>query len=647
MNALNHIWSPLTIKSLALPNRVVMPPMGTNLGNSDGTVSAETLAYLKRRAKGAPGLIVTEIAGVHPSGILSPNQLGVYDDRFLPGLRKLVSTVHETGSRIALQIHHAGRENFFLLSQGKAMGPSAIPSIVFRMTPREMTPEDIQEIISAFGAAAFRAQETGFDAVEIHCAHGYLLTQFLSTLSNRRTDEYGGATLKERSRFVLEVIREVRHRVGPDFPLSLRISMEESIRGGYTAEDMQGILPDMVKAGADIIHASFGTHGSPAGITQAPPEYGPGFKAWLAQKVKEVVAVPVIAVGRFTDPAQADLVIKNGQADLVAFGRQFLADPDFLLKARAGQSADIRKCIACNQGCIEREMLGEGNIRCSINPETGQETTYPLGPAKDPKEVWVIGAGPAGLIAASEAARLGHRVILFEEENDLGGQLRYARKPPYKEGYGEWIDWQIGQIKKAGIAIRTATTVTGKMLEEERPQYVIVATGGRKIIPEIPGIERPKVCDAWQILSGAVNAGEKILVVGGGLIGLETADFLTEQGREVTLIEILKRSPVQKITSHGYMVHTRLREKKCRMVFSTTLKAIGEGKVEIETDGQSATLSPIDQVVLAVGLKPRDELKEALETLKIPYVVVGDARRPRRIFEAVEEGARAAWELSN
>lgn len=645
MNSLSHILSPITIKSMTLANRVVMPPMGTNLGKADGTVSPENLAYMKRRAKGEPGLIITEITGVHPGGIVSPNQLGAYEDRFIPGLKKLVSVAHEAGTKIAMQIHHAGRESHFLGSQGKAMGPSAIPSIVFRTTPREMTLEDIQVAIAAFGSAAARAREAGFDAVEIHCAHGYLLTQFLSTLSNRRTDEYGGATLKKRSRFVVEVIEEVRREVGPDFPISLRISTEESIRGGYTADDMQTILPDMVRAGADLIHSSFGTHGSPAGITQAPAEYGPGFNVWLARKVKDVVEVPVIAVGRFTDPAQADEVIGRGDADLTAFGRQFLADPDFLIKAKAGRSTDIRKCIACNQGCIEREILGEGNIRCSINPETGQETIYPQGPAANPKEVWVIGAGPGGLTAAFEAARLGHRVTLFEQEKDLGGQIRFARIPPHKKIYGEWIDWQIDQVKKANITIKSGTPVTEAMLRENRPGFVILAAGGEKIIPPIPGSEKAQVCDAWQVLSGAVKPKANALVVGGGLIGMETADFISEQGSQVTLVEMLKRSPVLKITSHGYMLHTRLREKNCRLLFNTTLKSIDDGSVEIETDGRGETLAPIDQVVLAVGLKSRDELKGALEALKIPYALIGDALRPRRIIEAVEEGARAAWEL--
>ena len=408
---------------------------------------------------------------------------------------------------------------------------------------------------------------------------------------------------------------------------------------------MQTILPDMVKAGADMIHASIGTHGSPGAITQATAEYEPGFNVRLAKKIKEVVSVPVIAVGRFSDPALADEVIGRGDADLVAFGRQFLADPDFLIKAKAGRTADIRKCIACNQGCIEREILGEGNIRCSINPETGQETIYPQGPTAKPKNVWVVGSGPGGLTAAFEAARLGHRVTLFEQEQELGGQLRYARIPPYKKIYGEWIDWQIDQVKKAGVTIKSGTTVTETLLKDQRPEQVILAAGGEKIIPRIEGMDKGQVCDAWQILSGAVTPKNNILVVGGGLIGMETADFLSEKGKKVTLVEMLERSPVRKITSHGYMLHQRLQEKNCPLIFNTTLKSIGDGSVEIQTKGESSTLSPIDQVVLAVGLKPRDELKGILESLKIPFSVIGDARQPRRIFEAVEEGAKAAWEL--
>jgi 2,4-dienoyl-CoA reductase-like NADH-dependent reductase (Old Yellow Enzyme family)/thioredoxin reductase len=645
MSTLSHILSPLKIKSMELANRVVMPPMGTNLGNADGTVSAENIAYLKRRAKGQPGLLITEITGVHPDGMVSPNELAAYDDRFIPGLRQMAAVAHEAGCKIALQVHHSGRESLYLLSQGKAMGPSAIPSIVFRGAPREMTMADIKEVIAAFGSAARRAREAGFDAVEIHCAHGYLLTQFLSALSNQRTDEYGGATLKERSRFVLEVIEEIRRQVGPDYPISIRISAEEFIKGGYSADDMQAILPDMVQAGADIIHASFGTHGSPGGITQAPGEYAAGFNAWLARKVKDVVNVPVIAVGRFTDPTPADEVIARGDADLVAFGRQFLADPDFLIKAKAGRVEDIRQCIACNQGCIEREMLGEGNIRCSINPETGQETIYPEGKTASPKNVWVVGAGPAGLTAASEAARLGHKVTLFEKKTNLGGQIRYAQIPPHKEIYGEWIDWQIRQLRKANIVIKNDTEVTESILREGTPDFVILATGGQKIVPPIPGIDKPFVCDAWQILDGRVAPKENVVIIGGALIGMEVADFLSEKGIKVSVVEMLKRSPVMKITSHGYMLHKRLRDKNCKLYFGAEVKAIGDGSVEINMTEEKSTISPVDQVVIAAGMKPVNELKSTLEKLKIPFTVVGDALTVRRIIEATEEGASAAWKL--
>jgi 2,4-dienoyl-CoA reductase-like NADH-dependent reductase (Old Yellow Enzyme family) len=391
-NLLNHLFSPIRIKRMEIPNRIVMPPMGTNLGNPDGTVSEANLAYMKRRARGGAGLIITEISAVHPTGMAIPSELGSYDDRFIPGLKKLADVIHEGGSKAALQLHHTGRESLFLLKAGKAIAPSPIRSLVFGLTPREMTREEIQELIVAFGAAAFRAKQAGFDAVEVHGAHGYLLTQFLSALSNQRTDEYGG-DLSNRSRFIREVLQEVRRRVGDEFPVSLRLSAEEFIKGGYTVEDLKPLLPEWVKAGADIIHASLGTHGSPAGITSAPIEYPPGFNVGRAKRIKEIVNVPVIGVGRFTDLSLADEVIGRGEADLVAFGRQFLADPDFILKSREGRFEDVRKCIACNQGCIERLILGEGNIRCAINPETGQETLYPQGPAAARRKVWVIGGG--------------------------------------------------------------------------------------------------------------------------------------------------------------------------------------------------------------------------------------------------------------
>jgi 2,4-dienoyl-CoA reductase-like NADH-dependent reductase (Old Yellow Enzyme family)/thioredoxin reductase len=644
MNLLSSLFSPIKIKSLDLVNRAVMPPMGTNLGNPDGTVSEANLAYIKRRAMGGAGLIITEITSVHPSGLVIPNELGAYDDRFIPGLKKISDAVHAAGCKVALQLHHAGRESLYLLQQGKAIAPSAIRSLVFGLTPREITHEEIHEIIVAFGTAARRGMEAGFDAVEIHGAHGYLLTQFLSALSNKRNDDYGGS-LSNRCRFMIEVLQEVRKTVGPDFPISLRLSVEECIEGGYTVEDIRPILSSLVQAGADILHASLGTHGSPGGITSAPFEYQPGFNVWRAKKLKEEVGVPVIAVGRFTEPSLADEVIARGEADLVAFGRQFLADPDFLIKAREGRPEDIRKCIACNQGCIERLMLGEGKIRCAINPETGQEIIYPQGPPDVRRNVWVVGAGPGGLTAAYEAARLGHKVTLFEKEEETGGQLRLARKVPFKDQYGIWVSWLTAQAKKMGVILRTGAEVTGSMVSEGKPEVVILANGGEPIRPDIPGIDLPLVCHAWQVLGGVVPPGRHTVVIGGGLVGMETADYLSNRGAQVTLVEVLKRSPVLKITSHGYMLHTRLKEARCRLLFNTDVKKIEEPSVTVLIDGREEILSPVDQVIIAVGIKPNDELREILKAQKIRHFIIGDALEPRRIIEATEEGARAAWNI--
>ncbi|MBT4264603.1 MAG: FAD-dependent oxidoreductase [Deltaproteobacteria bacterium] len=641
---LKHLLAPIKIKTMELANRVVLPAMGTQLGNPDATVSEALLAYLKRRVKGGAGLVITEITAVHPSGIVSPNQIAAYDDCFISGLKKLSGCIHEAGGKAAMQLHHAGRESFFLLNKKAAIAPSAIPSPMTRLVPREITRKEISDVIVSFARAAIRARESGFDAVEVHAAHGYLLMQFFSALSNQRNDEYGG-TFKNRARFTLEVLKEIRREVGEDFPILLRISTEEFIQNGYTIDEMQTILPDLIKAGADVIHASVGTYGSPALIFCAPPEYQPGFNVWRAKKVKEKVDVPVITVGRFADPDLADKIIADGEADLVSFGRQHLADPDFLAKFREGRPKEIRKCIACNQGCIERLILEGKSIRCAINPETGQETIYPRVPAARKRSVWVIGGGPAGLTAASEAARLGHKVTLFEKKERLGGQLNFMGQAPHKEGYFEWISWLIFDVKKQGVKIRTNTIVTNNMLEEIKDEVVILATGGKQAIPPVPGIDLPMVHDALQILDNQFPPQKNVIVIGGGLIGMETADFLTKRGSMVTIIEILKSSPVKKVSAHGFMLHSRLQEKKCRFLFNTTLKKIETGSVTIIKEKKEEIISPVDQVIIAVGMKPLDDLKKTLEKLNILHFIVGDASQVGRIIEATEKGAWAAWNI--
>ncbi len=644
MSELKALLSPITINQTEIPNRVVLPPMGTALAERGGTMSEALVAYIRRQASSGAGLLISEITGIHPTGVVTPLQLGAWDDHFIPGLEKLARVMRAFGGKAALQLHHAGRESYYMLKKGKAIGPSAAPSLVYGQAPREMTAEDIHEIVAAFGTAAGRARQAGFDAVEIHGAHGYLLTQFLSAISNQRTDQYGGS-FANRARFVIEVVRAVRRNTGDDFPVLLRLSAEEFIKNGYTVDDLLTIVPDLIEAGVDVIHASVGTHGSPAGITSAPPSFDTGFNVWRATRIKQAANVPVIAVGRFNDPRAADAVIARGEADFVAFGRQQLCDPDFLTKARQGRYADIRRCIACNQGCIEREMFENKSIRCAINPETGQERVYPRKPAEVARRVWVIGAGPAGLTAAQEARRLGHDVALFEKEDLPGGNILYACKAPHKQIYLDWIQWLARQVQASGVAIQTGAAVTPEMLAEGKPQFVILATGGEKIIPPIVGIDHAHVYDAWQILGETIKPGKHSLVVGGGLIGMETACFIASKGGRVTLIEQLDQSPVPKFSSHGYTLHKYLREKQCLLRFGCTLEAIHAESVTLVANGREESLTDFDQVVLAVGMKSRNGLQACLIKEGIAHAVVGDAGQVRRIMEATEEGARAAWDL--
>ena len=652
MKTLKHLLEAIRIKSLELGNRGVMPPMGTSLGNTDATVSEANIAYIKRRAQSGAGLIITEITAVHPAGHISPRSLAVWDDMFIPGLRKMAETVHGTGAKIAMQLHHCGRESYLKQKKKQAIGPSAIPSFIFGFlgAPREMTPEEVEETIVSYGTAAKRAKEAGFDAVELHGAHGYLLMQFLSAHSNQRTDKYGG-DFRARARFMIECLKAVRKNVGEDFPVSIRISGEECVKDGYTVSDMQTIIPDLVVAGADIINVSFGTHGNPevntdAPNASAPVEYGQGFKSHLARKIKEVTKVPVISVGRYTDPFVMDEVIARGDADMVAVARQHLADPDFLKNAIAGHPEYTFECLACNQGCIERLSMELMPIRCAINPQTGQELIYPEKPAKVSRKVWVVGAGPAGLTAASEAARLGHNVTLFEREKQTGGNVLYAAKAFHKEVYARYIKTLTAKCARLSVEIKTGTEVTENMIEKAKPDVVILAIGADKTACPAEGINSSVVCDAWQIMDGEVAPKDHVLVIGGGLVGMETADFLREKGiKNITVVEMLPTSPVLPQAAHGQMLHRRLRAAGVKLMFSTTVKQIEKGAVIVTKKGEDQKLEPIHQVVVAIGVTPRSELKEMLAIKGIRHFIVGDTSAPRRIIEATTDGAKAAWEI--
>jgi 2,4-dienoyl-CoA reductase-like NADH-dependent reductase (Old Yellow Enzyme family)/thioredoxin reductase len=628
---------------MTLKNRAVMPAMGTGYGNADGTVSDRLAAYLARRAKGGTGLIITEVCAVDPRGKGFPNEIGAWNDAFIPGLIGLTEAIHREGGKIALQLHHAGRETFEQAAGGIPEAPSAIPSAVLGQPCEAMSRERIAAVIEAFARAAARAKKAGFDAVEIHGAHGYLLNQFLSPFSNQREDEYGGAE-ENRSRFVLETLSAVRKAVGPDFPVIIRISADELIRGGYDLAFMQRLAPRLVAAGVDAIHCSVGVFSTPGTMSIASMDTEPGFNLFRARAIKEAVNVPVIGVGRINDPELAEKAIASGDADLISFGRQHLTDPDFIAKAAAGNFEEIRRCVACNQGCIERLSFEMKSATCTFNPSCGREYQGTPAPVAGTKRLWVIGAGPAGLSAALAAAGRGYEVEIFEKETAPGGQVRSASRPPHKEAFLDWVTWSVRQLGKRGVTIHYGQEMTAAKLKDERPDAAILAAGAFPAAPELPGLDAPHVCDARDVLMEKTKPAGPAVVIGAGYVGMETADFLIARGVAVTLLEMQPFLPVGKHTAHGYWLHKRLRNAGGQLLLGAAVTRV-EPDTVFYRQGEEEKQLPAASVITAMGAKPANGLEGILKELGIPWRVVGDAKSPRRLLEAIHEGDRAGREI--
>lgn len=638
---LSHLFTPITINNMTLKNRSVMPPMGTGYGNMDNTPSERLIEYLARRARGGTALIITEICAIDPRGKGFPNQLGAWSDEFIPHLAKIPQAVHREGAMSAIQLHHAGRETFESAAGAIPEAPSSIPSVILNQPCEEMSLARIADIIDAFGNAAFRAKKAGFDAVEIHGAHGYLLNQFLSPFSNQRTDKYGGSD-ENRARFVLEIIEAVRGRVGPDFPVIIRVSCDELVRGGYDLEFMKWLAPQLVSAGVNAIHASVGVYSTPGQLSIASMDTEEGFNLFRARAIKEAAGVPVIGVGRVS-LEMAEKAIAAGDADLIAFGRQHLTDPDFINKAREGKFEDIRMCVACNQGCIDRLSFEMKSATCTFNPECGREVKG-LPKAETKKKVWVIGAGPAGLSAAMYAAQRGFSVEVFEKEAVAGGQIQSASKPPHKNTFMDWVDWSVRQLKKQDVKINVNQEVTRESLTSGRPDAVILAAGAYPVAAPIPGIDGGHVFDARDVLEGKVKSASPAVILGAGYVGMETADFLTSRGIDVAIIEMLAYPPVPKLTAHGYWLHKRIRQSGGRMMFGATVTGIDDATVKYtQNDEQKSEHAAM--VITAMGAKSDNALEVVLKELGIDYRMIGDAVSPRRLLEAIHEGYKAAGEI--
>lgn len=636
------VFEPLKLKNLELKNRMVVSAMVTNYCTPDGMATEKYIAYHEHKAKGGWGLIITEDYAVTKTAGGFKNLPGLWEDTQIESHRKLTERVHAAGGTIAAQIYHAGRETSSSVTGEQPVAPSAVREPSMPETPRELSVDEIHELVEQFGDCARRAKEAGFDAVEVHGAHGYLIGAFASPFSNKRTDEYGG-TIRNRARFGMEIIRNIKEKCGQDYPVIYRISSVEYVPGGLEIEESKVIAKLMEEAGADCIHCSQGVYASTHTII--PPSIFPraGYVEHAAE-MKKAVHIPVIAVGRINDVEIAESVLASGKADLVTMARASLADPDMPKKAQEGKADEIIRCIGCLQGCAGENGKGNG-IRCLVNPLTGMEDEYDLSPAPKTKQVLVIGGGVAGCEAAITAALKGHSVTLIEKSEKLGGQWIPASVPLGKGEFTSFLYWQKKMLEKMQVKVLLNTTADAELIQLYDPDMVILATGSTPFVPPIKGADQDFVVTAHDILLGKKEAGNNVVVIGGGLVGAETADMLAMQCRQVTILEMMPKiikdgepSPakymLQRFHQNGVSIHT-----------STKLTEIGDHCITALKDGVEFTIPNVDTVIIAAGVRTDRSLLEHTGVLACKIIKAGDANGVKNGYLGIREGYEAGLQV--
>jgi 2,4-dienoyl-CoA reductase-like NADH-dependent reductase (Old Yellow Enzyme family)/thioredoxin reductase len=626
------LFEPVRINALELKNRILMPAMVTNYGNKDNTVSDRLIAYHTARAKGGFGLNIVENFAVQPSGKAFAAVLGLWEDRFIPGCSALSEAVHASGGKIFAQIYHAGAQTTAKVIGTQPVAPTALLHPLNGTLPRALTGEEISGIVAAFGQAARRAQEAGFDGIEVHGSHGYLISEFMSTYTNRRADEYGGDLLG-RLRFPREILACIRKQVGDDFPVIIRMAGDERVSDGRTIEESKIAAKILEEAGYDGFHITTATTATQHYIV--PPYYvGAALNVGYAEQIKKTVTKPVITTGGIYDPFLAELILAEGRADMIGMGRASIADPELPNKIRAGAIEDIRPCVGCLQGCVGY-LYYDRPITCLANPDVGREGEPAAGPPISLKKILVVGGGPAGLEAARTLAARGHSVMLYEKSSQLGGQFQIACMPPHKQRIAQLLKQMIKRTRQAGVEIHLGKTATKDSVAEIKPDLIVVATGGSPIIPDLPGLETCSVVNAWDVLAGRVAVGKKVLVIGGGSVGCETADFLASQGKHVTLVEMREDIGVDVVQRVRHFLLQRLEAGKVVVETSATVcQILGDGAV-VEQCGEKRQLAGYDDLVLALGTKSENRLAAALKNDGYEVVVVGDAAEPRDALEAI------------
>ncbi|MFH0727680.1 MAG: FAD-dependent oxidoreductase [Pseudomonadota bacterium] len=655
------LFQPIRINRIEVKNRICLPAMHLNLCRNF-EVTDPLIEFYAERARGGAGIITVGFATVDENSGNATN-IGAHRDEFIPGLSRLARGIQAGGALAAVQINHAGRYNRSANLDGRqSVAPSAVSSRMTGETPRELSGEEIEQIIDRFAAAADRVKIAGYDAVEVLCGTGYLISEFLSPLTNRRTDAYGGA-LTNRMRFGLEVIAAIRSKVGENYPIIARMNGNDFMLGGNGRKDLQEFAKSLSLSGVDALNINVGWH--EAQVPQIVSSVPRGVFAYLARGIKELVDVPVMAGHRINDPKTAREMIADGMCDMVAMGRSLIADPYLPEKARTGRGKEILHCTGCAQGCFDHLMEGKV-IECLCNPRVCREKKTNARKVDTPKKVIVVGGGPGGISAALAASEVGHKVILIEKEDRLGGQLHLAGAPPGRQEFIVLARDLENQLVASPVEVMLNRKGDAAWIEKEKPDAVILATGALPIRPPIPGVELPHVCQAWEVLRNRVITGKRVVIVGGGAVGVETAMFMAEKGtmsaeavkfllvnraeepedlyefavhgtKIVTLIEMIERigKDIGRTTRWGML--QELERMGVKSKTATKALEITPDGIHVEK-GSVVEEIPADTVVLAIGARPNNPLEDILKQRGIPCRVIGDANRIGRAFEAIHEG---------
>lgn len=646
MKEFSHLFSPIKVGETVVKNRVFMPPISTNLADK-GYVTDALVAHYAARAKGGVGLIVTEVTTVEPTYIYLPGDMSIHDDSFIPGWKKLTEAVHQYDCKILPQLFHPAYMAFPIPGTPRLIAPSNVGPYYAKEAPRSVTKEELKVIIKQFGEAALRVKTAGADGVEIHAAHAHgLLGGFLSPLYNKRTDEYGG-DISCRLRLTLEVIEEVRKMCGKDFIIDVRISGDEYTDGGLNINDMIYVSKTLEKAGVDMLHVSGGTTIA-RGSSIPAPGTKMGSHALLSEEIKKHVSIPVATVGRITEPWIADELIANDKADICMMGRANLCDAEFVNKAMDGHVEDIRPCIGCLR-CLTGIMFGK-RVSCTINPSLEIENEDTITEAKEKKNILVIGSGPAGMEAAFVAHKRGHHVVLCEKDDKLGGEMNLAAVPIAKQDLTLVIKYMAHKLE--GVDVRLNTEVTLEMLKNEFKDYEVIAGTGASPIVINPFTQFKSWMTADDVLAGRAFPGRKIVIIGGGSVGCETADYLAPlindlfpRNRDVTILEMADGVMMNESGPGRSLLVRRMMEKGVKIITSAKVDSVTETEINYTQDDVTHTIKDADTLIFAAGYKKNQAVEEMLEESGLNYHMIGDAHEIGNIKTAITEAYNLTKDL--